>query len=99
MANTGNRYDTEFKKKAIIWSRQPGHTIAETAKYFDISDQTLRNWINKGHHIKRADRLRVKQLEKELKETKRRLNEVERMNQLLVKTTALCVEKSKETTN
>lgn len=92
MTKTGNRYNPEFKKKAIARCRKAGQTIAETAKFFNISDQTLRNWINKSNDLKRGNRLRVKQLEKELKETKRRLSDMEESNQLLVKATAILAE-------
>jgi transposase-like protein len=75
--------------KVIAHCRQPGNTIASTAKYYAISDQTLRNWINKGDERKRSDRLRVLQLEKELAETKRRLANMELTNEILSKATAI----------
>jgi transposase len=93
LSKTGNRYTTEFKKQAIARIRHTDQSISETAKYLNISDQTLRNWIKNSNDLKRASRLRVKQLEKELKETKRRLNEMEVSNKLLVKATAILAEK------
>jgi len=89
MSKNGNRYNSEFKRKVIAYSRQNGHTIAETAKYFDISDQTLRNWLQKGEERKGSDRLQVLRLEKELSETKRRLADLEVTNEILIKATAI----------
>ena len=89
MSNKGNRYNHEFKKQVIAHSRQAGNTIAGTAKYFEISDQTLRNWINKSDERKRSDHTKVLQLEKELAETKRRLADMELTNEILIKATAI----------
>jgi len=89
VSKKGNRYSKEFKKKVMAYCRQPGNTIASTAKHFEISDQTLRNWIKDGTELKRADRLRVIQLEKELKETKRRLAGLALANEILIKATAV----------
>ena len=89
MSKKGNRYNPEFKKQVIAHSRQTGNTIAGTAKHFGISDQTLRNWINKGDDRKRMDRVKVVQLEKELAATKRRLADMELTNEILIKATAI----------
>lgn len=89
MSKKGNRYNVDFKKKVIAHSRQSGNTIASTAKYFDISDQTLRNWLHKNNDRKCSDRLRIVQLEKELAETKRRLADLELTNEILIKATAI----------
>ena len=89
MSKKGNRYSEEFKKTAIACSRQSGQTIASVAKQLEISDQTLRNWIKRSSKVKKIDRLRVMQLEKELKETKRRLAGLELTNELLIKATAV----------
>ncbi|MBP2666669.1 MAG: hypothetical protein H6Q76_1649 [Firmicutes bacterium] len=89
MSKKGNRYPEEFKKKAIAYSQQPGNTIASAAKKFEISDQTLRNWMKSMGEKKPAARLKVVQLEKELKETKRRLEGLELTNEILIKATAI----------
>ena len=89
MSKKGNRYNADFKKKVIAHSRQPGNTIAGTAKLFDISDQTLRNWLNQREDQKHLDRLRLVQLEKELAEAKRRLADMELTNEILIKATAI----------
>lgn len=89
MSNNGNRYNNDFKKKVIAHSRQAGNTIAGTAKQFNISDQTLRNWLNQREDQRQMDRLRVMQLEKELAEAKRRLADMELTNEILIKATAI----------
>lgn len=89
MANKGNRYNAEFKNKVIAHSRQAGNTIAGTAKHFDISDQTLRNWLNQREDQRQLDRVRVMQLEKKLAEAKRRLADIELTNEILIKATAI----------
>ena len=89
MSKNGNRYNADFKKKVIAYSRQSGNTIASTAKYFDISDQTLRNWLSQSEERKHSARMRVIQLERELAETKRRLADMELTNEILIKATAI----------
>ncbi len=89
MSKKGNRYNVEFKKKVISYVRQSGNTISSTARQFDISDQTLRNWLSKSEDRMHSDRLRVIQLEKELAETKRRLSDIELTNEILIKATAI----------
>lgn len=89
MSKKGNRYSPEFKRKVVSHSRQDGNTITGTAKFFSISDQTLRNWIQKSEERKKADSLRVIQLEKELAETRRRLADLELTNDILIKATAI----------
>lgn len=88
MARTGKRYDQEFKDQVVARCLAEGQSLGSTAKDFGVSEQTLRNWINRGKNKSETD-IRLLQLEAENRQLKRRLSDVEETNEILKKATAI----------
>ena len=75
------KYDTEFKKNALLLSEEPGRTIPEVAENLGIKNDLLYRWrrqlrrngeIAFPGHGKMAltpDQKRIRDLEKKLKDT------------------------------
>lgn len=89
MSSKGKRYSSEFKKQVVEQALSEGHTIASTARDFGISDQTLRNWIQESQNSKCPDKIRIAQLEEELRQYKRRVIDLEDTNVILKKAAAI----------
>lgn len=67
MSSKGKRYSSEFKKQVVEQALSEGHTIAGTARDYGIGDQILRNWIQDSRDSKCPDKVRIAQLEEELR--------------------------------
>jgi transposase len=44
------RFTDEFKADAVRLARQPGMTVAQTARDLGIADSLLRSWIKAAEH-------------------------------------------------
>lgn len=73
MKNTGKRYNDEIKTDIIYLIQEDKWPVSSIIKDFDISGQTVRNWLKSNKDSKEPDKVRIAELESELKETKRKL--------------------------
>lgn len=89
MANTGKRYAKEFKSDAIRLIREDGRSVNQVAKDLGVNDQTLRNWLGEVKSRQDPDRLRISELEHELKEKNKKIADLELTNEILKKATAI----------
>ncbi len=89
MSSKGKRYSSEFKKEVVAQALSEGHTVTGTAKDFGISVQTLRNWIEGIHNSKCPEKVRIAELEEELRAYKRRVTDLEDTNEILKKAAAI----------
>ena len=81
-SSKGKRYSSEFKKQVVEQALSEGHTISSTARDFGIGDQTLRN-------SKIPEKVRIAELEEELRAYKRRVSDLEDTNEILKKAAAI----------
>ena len=72
MGNCGSRYDDEFKADAIRLVKENGRSAASVAKDLGINPQTLRNWLGADAKKQSSDKVRIMELEAELRAEKRR---------------------------
>ena len=84
-SSKGKRYSSEFKKQVVEQALSEGHTISSTARDFGIGDQTLRNWIQDIQNSKIPEKVRIAELEEELRAYKRRVSDLEDTNEILKK--------------
>jgi transposase len=41
-----SRYSPEFRREVVAYALDGDHTVAETARDFNLVEQTARNWVN-----------------------------------------------------
>jgi|SRR5215212_4548254 transposase len=86
--STGSRYTQEFKAEAVQLARySPEKSIRQLAYELDISDQTLRNWINQAQ-IDRDEREGLTTQEREELGRLRRENRILREEREILKKAA-----------
>jgi transposase len=96
MSNTGNRYDTEFRKDAVRLVKESGRSAASVAKDLGINPQTLRNWMGTDKKIKSPDKAKIMELETELRAEKRRNKDLEESVTILKKAAAIFAENNRK---
>lgn len=89
--STGNRYNAEFKADVIRLVTEEGKTPYSVGKDLGVNAQTIRNWLTKHKKEQSPDKVRIAELEAELKETKKRIKDLEMTNDILKKATAIFV--------
>lgn len=89
MGNSGNRYDAEFKADAVRLVKESGRSAASVAKDLGINPQTLRNWMGSDKKIQSPDKVKIMELEAELRAEKRRNNDLEESVAILKKAAAI----------
>lgn len=96
MSNSGNRYDAEFKADAVRLVKESSRSAASVAKDLGINPQTLRNWMGADKKIKSPDKVRVMELEAELRAEKRRNTDLEESVTILKKAAAIFAENNRK---
>lgn len=91
MADNGKRYSEEFKADAVRLVRESGRSAASVSQDLGINPQTLRNWLGENQKRQSPDKVRIMELEAELKAEKRRNSELEESVAILKKATAIFV--------
>jgi transposase-like protein len=89
--STGIRYSDEFKSDAIKLARQEGKSANSVAISLGISPQTLRNWLKGNEDKQNPEKSKVAELEKKLKESERKIADLEMTNEILKKAAAIFV--------
>lgn len=89
MSNNGNRYNNEFKADAIRLIKEEKRSVLSVSKDLGVNPQTLRNWIGEDKHRQNSDKVRIAELEAELKAKDRKIADLEITNDILKKATAI----------
>ena len=71
MKNKGKRYTTEFKADIVRLVKEENRPVASIVKDFGVQDQTIRNWIKETKDKQYPSKVRIAELESELKEAKK----------------------------
>lgn len=85
----GKRYNIEFKTDIVRLIKEEGRTVASIVKDFDISEQTVYNWLSKTKDQGNSDKARIAELEAELKAERRKTTDLEETVAILKKATAI----------
>lgn len=90
--SNGTRYTQEFKNDVIKMITEGGRTPSSVAKDLGINEQTVRNWLSSIK--KKEDPLvtRISDLENQLKEKERKINDLEMSVDILKKATAIFIQ-------
>ncbi len=96
MKNTGKRYNDEFKTDIIRLIREDNRPVSSIEKDFGVSEQTVRNWLKSCKDSKDPDKVRIAELEAELKEAKKKLIDKEMTIDILKKATAIFAQNNRK---
>lgn len=88
MKHKGKRYDSQFKEDIIRLIREEKRSVSSVVKDFGVSEQTVRNWLQNSKDKADPDKVRISELEAELKEAKRKVADHEMTIDILKKATA-----------
>lgn len=89
MAKTEKRYNKEFKDGVVHLVLDNGRSVASVAKDLGISEQTVYRWLDQQKTRQRPDKVRIIELEAELKAANRRVVDLEETVTILKKATAI----------
>lgn len=95
MSKNGNRYTEEFKADAVRLVKE-GRSVNSVASDLGITPQSLRNWVREVKKKQDPDKLRIMELESELKAEKKRNAELEESVAILKKATAIFATSSRK---
>lgn len=89
MKSKGKRYSDEFKADVIKMVKESGHSVPVLAKDLGINSQTIYNWLGEHKDKQNPDKVRIAELEAELKKEKHRTADLEETVTILKKATAI----------
>lgn len=89
MGSNGKRYTQEFKDGVIRMILEDGRSVVSVAQDLGISEQTIYRWLDKAKARQMPDKVRIMELEAELKAVKRREHELQQTVDILKKATAI----------
>jgi len=85
----GHRYNAEFKADIIRLINQEGRTVASIVNDFDLSEQTVYNWLSKAKGRENPDKVRISELEAQLKTERHKTADLEETVTILKKAAAI----------
>ncbi len=89
MGETGKRYTKEFKDDVVRMIVDHGRSVASVAKDLGISEQTIHRWLDQHKVRQNPEKVRMMELEAELKAKDRRIADLEESVTILKKATAI----------
>lgn len=89
MAETGKWYNKEFKDGVVRMVEDNGRSVTSVAKDLGISEQTIYRWLDQHKARQNPDKVRIMELEAELKAANRRVADLEETVTILKKATAI----------
>lgn len=96
MTTKGKRYNQEFKADITRLINQDGRSVASIVKDFGVSEQTVRNWLKETKDSKDPDKVRIAELEAELKAKDKKLADHEITIEILKKATAIFAQSNRK---
>ena len=89
MVNKGKRYNQEFKADILRLINQEKRSVASIVNDFGVSEQTVRNWLKQNRDNKDSEKVRIAQLEAELKAKDKKIADHELTIEILKKAAAI----------
>lgn len=85
-----HKYDDEMRKQVVELVDSNTKTVKEIAREYGLSSNTINNWVKKfkeSSSFRSVDQLTPE--EKEIRELKKRIKQIEEENEILKKATAI----------
>ena len=95
MSGNGRRYNAEFRTDAVRLVLEEGRSIISVSKDLGINNQTLRNWINNRKRKEDPEKSRIDELERQLREKQKRIDDLEESVDILKKAAAIFAKDSR----
>lgn len=89
MGNSGKRYNEEFRSDIIRLVREEKRSLSSIEKDFGVNDQTVRNWLKESKDKQDPDKVKISELEAELKKAKKKIADQEVTIDILKKATSI----------
>ena len=89
MTSKGKRYNQDFKADIVRLIHQEKRSVASIVNDFGVSEQTVRNWLKENRTSKDSDKVRIAQLEAELKAKVKKIADHEMTIEILKKAAAI----------
>ena len=85
-----HKFDDEFRKKIVDLAENNTKTVKEIAGEYGLSTNTINNWLKKYRNTSSfRDEDQLTSEEKEIRELKKRIKQIEEENEILKKATAI----------
>lgn len=95
MSCNGRRHNAEFRTDAVRLVLEEGRSIISVSKDLGINNQTLRNWINNRKRREDPEKPRIDELERQLREKQKRIDDLEESVDILKKAAAIFAKDSR----
>jgi len=89
MTDKGKRYNKEFKDSVVRMIKGDGRSVASVSKDLGTSEQTIYRWLEQHKVRQDPEKVRIMELEAELKAANRRVADLEESVTILKKATAI----------
>jgi transposase-like protein len=96
MASKGKRYNQEFKTDILRLINQEKRSVASIVNDFGVSEQTVRNWLKESRDNTDSDKIRIAQLESELKAKDKKIADHEITIEILKKAAAIFAQNNRK---
>ena len=96
MESKGKRYNQEFKADILRLINQEKRSVASIANDFGVSEQTVRNWLKQNRDNKDSEKVRIAQLEAELKAKDKKIADHELTIKILKKAAAIFTQNNRK---
>lgn len=85
-----HKFDDEFRKKIVDLAESNTKTVKEISGEYGLSTNTINNWLKKYRNTSSfRDEDQLTSEEKEIRELKKRIKQIEEENEILKKATAI----------
>lgn len=85
-----HKFDDEFRKQIVDLVETKTKTVKEIAGEYGLSSNTIHNWVKKFRNTSSfRDEDQLTPEEKEIRELKKRIKQIEEENEILKKATAI----------
>ena len=96
MKRNGNRYTAEFKADILRLIQDEKRSVASISKDFGVNAQTVSNWLQATKGKQNPEKLKIAELEAELKEARKKVADQELTIDILKKATAIFAQNNRK---
>jgi transposase len=96
--NNGNRYSKEFRQGAVKLVLENKHSIAEACRNLGVSRGTMERWLAAEADNHDAEKVRLRQLEEEVRQLRKDKADLEDTVEILKKAAAIFSQSQRKST-